>query len=164
MGDRTNDALDFLETYTGTFPFLVSIKERVDAGRLLSPKQVAAVLKCMAVENKRAEQKEDGPAPPDVVEAGMYRVNDTIYKVQKAVHGSGRLYAKRLVPPDEFGGKAEFVYEPGTIKMLVPADKMTLDEARAFGALYGTCCVCGRTLTDEKSIERGIGPVCEGRV
>lgn len=25
---------------------------------------------------------------------------------------------------------------------------------------YGTCCRCGRTLTDPKSIKRGIGPEC----
>lgn len=38
--------------------------------------------------------------------------------------------------------------------------KMTLEEAEEFGALYGFCCVCGRTLTRESSIEAGIGPVC----
>jgi hypothetical protein len=37
---------------------------------------------------------------------------------------------------------------------------MTLDQAKAFGALYGACCNCGKTLTDERSIEAGIGPVC----
>lgn len=87
---------------------------------------------------------------------GMYKVGDTVYKVQVAVHGSGHLYAKRLE-----GGR--FEYAPGMMKRLRPEDKMTLEEAKAWGVLYGTCCVCGRTLTDEDSIAAGIGPVCAGK-
>jgi hypothetical protein len=30
--------------------------------------------------------------------------------------------------------------------------------------LYGRCFICGRTLTDEESIDRGIGPVCNERL
>jgi hypothetical protein len=40
---------------------------------------------------------------------------------------------------------------------------MTLEDAKEFGRLYGMCCQCGATLTDEKSIEAGIGPVCAGK-
>lgn len=29
-----------------------------------------------------------------------------------------------------------------------------------FGKLTGTCCICGRLLTNEVSVERGIGPIC----
>lgn len=28
----------------------------------------------------------------------------------------------------------------------------------------GSCCVCGRTLTDPESVERGIGPECAGKM
>jgi hypothetical protein len=107
------------------------------------------------------------PIRPAVAELedGMYRLpNGDILKVQHAVHGSGRQYAKRLVPPAEFGGKAEFEYAPGAMRVLAPEHRMSLEDAKAFGALYGTCCVCGRTLTDEKSIAAGIGPVCGKRV
>jgi hypothetical protein len=34
------------------------------------------------------------------------------------------------------------------------------DAARAFGKAWGICTVCGRTLTDDDSIARGIGPIC----
>jgi Family of unknown function (DUF6011) len=83
--------------------------------------------------------------------------------VQKAVHGSGNLYAKKLVEPSTFGARASFVYAPGVIRRLTVADRMSLEDAKAWGALYGTCCVCGRTLTDERSIAEGIGPVCGNR-
>lgn len=105
-----------------------------------------------------------------VTEAGMYRKGETIFKVQKAVHGSGHLYAKRLhvLPSDRAVRgewvKATFEYAPGALKTLAAEDRLTLEEAKTYGALYGTCIVCGRTLTDEKSIAAGIGPVCASKV
>lgn len=32
-----------------------------------------------------------------------------------------------------------------------------------FGKATGHCCICGRLLTNEGSVERGIGPICAGR-
>jgi hypothetical protein len=105
--------------------------------------------------------------------SGMYRMDETIYKVQVAVHGSGRPYAKRLVQievevdPSRVQDVTEkvwrFEYAPGMVHKLRPEHKLTLEEAKAFGALYGTCCCCGRTLTNEESIENGIGPICAGK-
>ena len=93
---------------------------------------------------------------------GMFKAPDgTIYKVQRAVHGSGRLYAKRLVVTG--GLEGEFVMAPGAYSRIDPAWRMSLAEAAAFGSLYGFCVRCGRTLTDEISIANGIGPVCAGR-
>ncbi len=107
------------------------------------------------------------PKAPEITE-GMYRnpETDEIFKVQRAVHGSGKLYAKRLVIENvEFGHAATvyFEYAAGAVYKLRPEWKMTLDQAKEFGALYGSCCVCGRTLTDEKSIEAGIGPICASK-
>jgi hypothetical protein len=126
-------------------------------------------------------------APADDSELeGMHRDGGVIFKVQRAVHGSGNLYAKRLVGyhPAAVDGKCycsdmqgvqcgvcrepeltewSFEYAPGVIRYLSADTKMTLEEAKEFGALYGTCCVCGRTLTNESSIEAGIGPVCAGK-
>lgn len=90
------------------------------------------------------------------VTEGMYLVDGIVYKVQIAVHGSGRLYAKVL------RGNS-FHYAPGMVYRLKPEQKMTLAQAKEFGSLYGTCCVCGRTLTDEVSIANGIGPICGNR-
>lgn len=97
-------------------------------------------------------------ALPVDLEAGMYRVGDVVYKVQKAIHGSGRMYAKRLVVHGP--GEATFEYDSGAIRKITAADRMTLDDAKAFGAVYGVCVSCGATLTDEVSIAQGIGPVC----
>jgi hypothetical protein len=100
------------------------------------------------------------------LEVGMYR-NDAgeIFKVQESA--TGNRYAKKLVP---IGGQRltesddsvrfEFEYAPGAIKSLTAAQRLTLDEAKAFGIKYGVCCVCNRTLKDAKSVALGIGPVC----
>lgn len=100
---------------------------------------------------------------------GMYRDpgTGTIFKVQVAIHGSGELYAKRLQveATDESGTSytGRFVYAPGAIRRLRPEWRLTLEEAQEFGKLYGVCCVCGTTLTNEDSIDAGIGPVCAGK-
>jgi len=109
------------------------------------------------------------------IEDGMYKTEDgSIYKVQHGIHGSGRQYAKKLrvvLEPerDDEGdivapGKIAFDYAPGVIYKLTEKDRMTMAQASEFGALYGTCVRCGRTLTKEKSIERSMGPVCAGKL
>lgn len=98
-----------------------------------------------------------------VAPEGMHKLDGVIFKVQVAHQGSGNKYAKRLVPGEGFGAPASFEYAPGAIRNLSEDTLLSLEDAKAFGALYGTCCVCGRTLTDETSIAAGIGPICAKR-
>ena len=137
----------------------------------------------------RKSNGNSAPVAPAV--EGMHRLDGVIYKVQKAVHGSGNLYAKRLSvkvsctghldfsDPSAFDApwtfcpdatecpnkvvEASFEYAPGAVKKLNESTRMTLAEAKEWGALYNTCCACGRTLTDETSVENGIGPICAKR-
>lgn len=109
-------------------------------------------------------QKDRAPkaqAPKAELEAGIYRVGDDWFKVQKAVHGSGHMYAKQLVV--DAPGSAHFEFASGAIRKITPDHKVSLEEAASFGRIYGVCCNCGATLTDENSIEAGIGPVCAKR-
>lgn len=116
--------------------------------------------------------KKAAPTPSE----GMHKFGGVIFKVLRAVNGSGHLYAKALVwkpcdEPlcDEYHGCAPvgrwgFEYVQGAVNNLSEATRLDADEAAEFGQLYGVCCVCGRTLTDEESIARGIGPVCLGKL
>lgn len=99
--------------------------------------------------------------PPE----GIHFLNNTVYKVQVAHQGSGRKYAKRLIVSRDDDEKDQWAYQGRSeaFHSLSESTLMTLEQAKEFGRLYGMCCVCGATLTDETSIERGIGPVCEGR-
>ena len=117
------------------------------------------------------------PARPDV-DDGMYFKDGHIYKVQHAIYGSGRPYAKILTVGDKDTfldlddladakvkcyAKPKFVYSQGSISSLTKEDKMKIEQAKKFGEIYGCCCVCGRALTDENSIEAGIGPICANK-
>lgn len=95
-------------------------------------------------------------AAPVKLEPGMYKVGDEVFKVQQS-RQSGNLYAKRL----EAHG---FEYAAGAIRKIKPEHRMTLDEAKAYGRETGVCCNCGAELTDPKSIEAGIGPICASRI
>jgi hypothetical protein len=83
---------------------------------------------------------------------------DPVWKVVRSQE-NGMLYAKLLTD-----GKFHFL--PGGVRKLARMHSirlMTKEEAASYGKLYGVCCVCGRTLTNEESIEAGIGPVCAGK-
>jgi hypothetical protein len=89
---------------------------------------------------------------------GMYLKDGVVFKVQYNLSKTG-LYAKRLVQDGH--GEAHFDYAGSLAKNGLKAEhRMTLAQAKEYGSLYGTCCNCGRTLTDEDSIAAGIGPIC----
>jgi hypothetical protein len=105
---------------------------------------------------------------PAELPAGIYLLGEDIYKVQRAVHGSGRMYAKIF---DLATG--QFTMAPGAVRRLRPEQMIDRQQAVILGRrisrnqtfeLYGCCFICGRTLTDEESIELGIGPVCASRL
>lgn len=108
-----------------------------------------------------AHRRETKPVVEEASIEGMHRLDSKIYKVQVAVHGSGRPYAKVLTSH----GTTEwsFEYAAGVVRRLSAETRMTLEEAKEWGALYGSCCVCSRTLTNEESIAAGIGPICAGK-
>jgi hypothetical protein len=94
-----------------------------------------------------------------LVGAGMYQTADgTIYKVRLS-KTNGNPYALRLDPDSR-----SFEYEQGAIRSLSADNRLTVEQAKAFGAEHGICCVCGADLTDPTSVARGIGPICEGRL
>jgi len=150
-------AIDYLESNHERNSFLASLFSQWRTKGSLTAKQVEAVLR--NIQRDREEAK--GSINP-VTEEGLYRDGDTVYRV-KYNQERTRLYAKRFVP--EATSKSDrFVYEGGAIKRLSASNRLTVQEAEELGARYGVCCVCGAELTDAKSIERGIGPVCAKKV
>lgn len=162
--DAAEDALEELVAWLREQEwsnFAQSLCDFYDDRGFLSPKQVASATSMRT----KCEAKAAKPKAPPVTEDGMYLHPDgTVYKVQIAHHGSGRLYAKRLVVGATYADAARFEFDSGAIYRLSPSMKMTLEQAQAFGSLYGVCCVCAAVLTNEQSIADGIGPVCRTRV
>lgn len=93
---------------------------------------------------------------PKVTE-GFYTYGAGCAEVVKS--GEGRLYAKIL---DVLTGR--WSYAPGVVNQLKPEDRLTLAQAAALGKKWHRCMCCGRELTHPESIERGIGPICAGKL
>lgn len=105
-------------------------------------------------------------AKPGPATEGMYRKDGQIYKVTRAIYGSGQLYARMVTVATDYDGHPVVAMRmaKGVVAKLTQADRMTVAEAAAFGHLYGICIRCAATLTDEESIKRGLGPVCATKI
>jgi intracellular sulfur oxidation DsrE/DsrF family protein len=104
-----------------------------------------------------------------VTEPGLYKWDlsgpTVIYRVRKA-RTSHRLYAEKVtVHLDDNGDEkhVEFLYNAKAINFLRSKDKLTWAEAREFGAAFGACVACGRTLSDSRSLVQGYGATCAKR-
>lgn len=111
---------------------------------------------------------------------GMFKKGDTFYKLRFAK--TGKLWAHRLVfllTPEQLLAKQTAAIESGIddktsyVKFKFAGAPQSLGiredmrltdaDAKVFGALYGMCSNCGRLLTNEVSINLGIGPKCGKR-
>lgn len=138
---------------------LVTTKQVAFAGRLASERGVALAhdFDTWTVTQASAEIERLLALPKaNALTEGIYLKGGVVYKVQ--ISEAGRAYAKVL---REKGG---FEYDPTAIRNLALADKITLEQAQAYGVQFGICVVCGRYLSDEKSVALGIGPVCIKRI
>jgi hypothetical protein len=109
------------------------------------------------------------PAARETVPEGFYYVadpeGDYVAKVQLNLAGT-RKYAKRLCV---YLDGSSWEYTPGLVEKLTPEMALTEEQATRMGTdpnspLYGWCCICGLRLTNELSIELGIGPICRGKM
>jgi hypothetical protein len=113
-----------------------------------------SISRCVASEMiKKALQTPERAEP--TIKEGVYYFKGLYVKVVRAIHGSRKLYGKVFDPESKI-----WKYSPGILVSLQSCHKLSLDEARKFGELYGRCVICGRTLTDDESIEAGMGIVC----
>lgn len=108
-------------------------------------------------ENLQIKPKRREPA-----EEGFYKQGGVFYKVQTSRYGArpGRRYAKILYKPEQPGDRPRWEYVPGVVNVLTAEDKISAEDAAAFGKLYGICIFCSRDLTDERSIYVGYGAKC----
>ena len=121
----------------------------------------------LAIEALKKARKEQAAASFTVAAAakagpvdGFYSYAGEIFKI--VYSDTGNPYAKRLVEAGT--GSGYFQYAPGEVPTLLKSGvKLSLEEAKKYGKLYGYCVCCGRTLTNEESIEAGMGKVCQSK-
>lgn len=111
----------------------------------------------LAVPKEKGPDNGNGCLPQKDIQEGSYWTEAGNVARVRTSRSSGRLYAEKLDSET-----CKFQYTRGLIFHLKA--RMTLDEARAWGSRHGLCCVCAKTLTDNRSVDQGIGPVCIKRV
>ena len=141
-----------------------AIRDYRDNGGVMSKRQASALIDNLI---KLTEMNYGTPVAPVTRPAfvprvaaplGIYRQDDKIYCVRKA-RQSERVYAYQLITTDPRNPKWE--YAAGKVYDLKVEDMISLEVAQEYGRRTGICCICGRFLTDEESVTKGIGPVCE---
>lgn len=112
----------------------------------------------------KAPQQAKPGSKPMKSETGFYfeAESETVFQIVKA-KTTGNLYAKKMVPPPPGKKKGRWDYAPGAMAQSGSWTMLTGEEAAALGKTWGVCCVCAAILTDPKSIEAGIGPICAGK-
>lgn len=173
----------FLRAYDGSNGFLCSLKSQVEAGRMLSPKQVAAAMRNFAPASTVPVTQNQDVKPGCYIDANGHvwqvKGNQAYVSAAKRARDAGeahvptggqRVYAKVWVNADSTRVRLDeardasqvqsWAYIPGGIQQLVIDHRMTLAEAKTFIEFYKECVRCGRHLEADASLERGIGPVC----
>ena len=141
-----------------------AIRDYRDNGGVMSKRQASALIDTLI---KLTEMNYGTPVAPVTRPAfvprvaaplGIYRQDDKIYCVRKA-RQSERVYAYQLILIN--GNEPRWEYAAGKVYDLKVEEMISLEVAQEYGRRTGICCICGRFLTDEESVTKGIGPVCE---
>lgn len=131
-----------------------SIVDRLSYGPMPTKAEASRMIDWLLAQPKTSRDVAREQAAP--VEPGMYETeHGVVYKVYPA-RMSDRMFAKELTADG-------FVYRGLATRFVSAKDRMTLEQAAAYGRTFGHCVVCGRLLTDPESIAAGIGPVCRER-
>lgn len=176
--------LNWLSTNAATNSFAASLHSFWLRKATLSEKQIAAVENILVRNKQQAERKANAPvvnikeiedrfayAKAKGVARPMLRLS--VYKFKPAsmngnnagaiwvteAESDGRYLGK--IKDGQFFGSRDCTAEDEANILAVAADPAAA--AKAYGIRTGNCCVCGRLLTKEESIDRMIGPVCAGR-
>lgn len=100
------------------------------------------------------------PKPKVAATEGFYLKDGQVYKVAFN-RAKTRTYARRLVVEL---GKPHWHYAEGLVFELNESHRVTPQAAKQYGDLHHYCLCCGRELTKPVSVDRGVGPVCWGRL
>lgn len=146
-----------------TFPHVERMEDAL-SGKQLSKDEASTVITWLLTLPK--QEATGAAAIAEDLEDGMYRNGTQFVRVYTTKHGSNQKVAKRLViDGKDADGKyrVHFEYEGKRgLKGLTAEMKLSADEAKQFGLLYGVCVRCGLDLTKDESIRVGYGKTCAG--
>jgi hypothetical protein len=134
----------WLESYSDTFPFYLSLKSQLAQRNSLSPTQLLRVQEAIAREFSRiapTTPREFSLKPEQVIQV-------TKWAAHKVAETAG------LTRP-HFALKV--------IQVLAETERAIQLEVRLTASRTSFCCICGLKLTNAESVIAGIGPICSGR-
>ena len=178
--------MTWMATKAGSFDFANSMFEALHKYGNLTEKQFETVVRLTAkdaerqakYEAEKAEREANAPkvtidkiaeafstAKASGIKSPKLRLADFKFSLAPA-HGvnAGAIYVKR---GEEYLGKVS----NGTFKRAFHCDEVTENQVVevisdpeaadvAYGKRFGQCSCCGRELSNQESIDRGIGPIC----
>lgn len=164
---------EFAWINSSSFDFALAMRETLKRYPTLTPKQLAAVQKCMAF---RQAPTEDPVLTSGLdlskLPEGRYAVPGGPRQKFQVAKPDGKWLGWTFVSDAaEYGNRQRIGVQPynafyrGTHEQdlrIIAADPQAA--SAAYGKLTGTCGVCGRPLENEESVARGIGPICAGRM
>ena len=180
-----NPALDawFLKKVP-SFDFAKSLYDSLIKYGSLTENQLATVEKMIAKDSKWEADRNEASHVADLDMTGLVEIfanasqhlksprlhiDDLVFtKAPSTGKNAGYLYAKFQ---DEYAGKispdGSFMKAWGcseeTVNKIKAISKDPMAAAQAHGHDTGNCSACGRLLTNELSVQIGIGPICRGR-
>ncbi len=180
----------WLAAKAATFDFAASLAAAVNRYGDLTPRQLEAVERIIAREGNvtAARAAAVGHVFTKIVELfanarkallkkPVLRVGLlTLSLAGERSANAGMVYVKRADGGGDYGtgtyiGKIDLAaaFHPGRdakpedIGTLEATEKDPMGLAVAYGRRTGNCACCGRVLSDPKSVELGIGPICKGK-
>lgn len=148
-------------------PTEFTIPQLVEEARKLDKRQASLwITKLKGMPRKAGTREADIHPMPDVP-AGRYAITGEdgttdFYRVDKPTDGRWKGYTfVKLQLSDDYQRLSREVSRTVLRKIAEAGPEAA---SKRYGIELGHCGVCGRTLTNPDSIERGIGPVCAGKM
>ncbi len=137
----------WLEAYTGTFDFYLSLKAQLMVKGMLSDKQIAAVQRAIERDRQAGMKTPAGKTQVFSLEPGT-TLFLTKFISTKIAQQAGHVRAHRVVEVLSVEAETEKAYRA---KVRLSANRTS------------RCGICGLTLENKDSIAAGIGPICAAK-
>lgn len=143
------DVIQWLNNYTGTFDFYLSLQKQLAVKGELSENQVASVRRAIIRDQERVQTVKENKVLNPVVQNFTISVGEHIRLNKWMAHEVARKAGLT---------KPHFVMEVLAVHRETP-DAYLLD-LKLSAQRTSHCCICGLKLTNKSSVVAGIGPIC----
>jgi hypothetical protein len=150
--DDFSDVYHWLQNYTGSFSFYISLKNQLSSKGSLSPKQIDSVVQAMA----REQSSEVNTTAKNNEPAQILPIREYSIKPGQVIV-VGKWIAKQIAEKAGYS-RPHYVFE--VLEVEAETEKAFKMKVKLSAEKTIYCGVCGIKLTNAESIAIGIGPIC----